>query len=356
MSESPKHNPTPSGQAPKPKGILKNPLDRRPSQGAQDNSPPDTAPLSVGSAGANGPTHPNGLSWDESNIALHDFEKESTQRMKIDEPKTPFVRGAGGDDEGFDGGYQLAAHHLYPRGKGLSKQQRAQTDAHVPGDCLLLVSSTAFNLDQSPSASTARVAEQPSDKDRAAAELAANTSANASIGGASRPPHTTSAVGLDAADLAIGSAASHASGSGIAPGASGSAALAVDDGSGVARGNRQAGGRTQSRSPSFSLPSSGGSSRRASSRSFAGGSGAAADDSRNEIRQEKMDVDVNGDNDEAVDGVDDETLEEEDAETRAQREAFAKKRNAHYGNEAEALRVAQALAQQEDDEEDEDGQ
>lgn len=107
MSDTPKHNPTPSGQAPKPKGILKNPLDRRPSQNAQDSSA--EAPLSIdtsdlrATSGHNQPT--NGLSWDEQNIALHDFEKESTQRMKIDEPKTPFVRGEGGDDEGFDGEY-----------------------------------------------------------------------------------------------------------------------------------------------------------------------------------------------------------------------------------------------------------
>lgn len=68
-----------------------------------------------------------------------------------------------------------------------------------------------------------------------------------------------------------------------------------------------------------------------------------------------MDVGGNAGNDEeALDGTDDEE-EEEDAEIKAQREAFAKKRNAHYGNEAEALRIAQALAAQEDEEDDEDG-
>lgn len=51
----------------------------------------------------------------------------------------------------------------------------------------------------------------------------------------------------------------------------------------------------------------------------------------------------------------DEEEEEEDAETRAQREAFAKRRNAHYGNEAEALKVAKALAAQEDEDEDGEG-
>lgn len=65
-----------------------------------------------------------------------------------------------------------------------------------------------------------------------------------------------------------------------------------------------------------------------------------------------MDVD-GGAEEEAVVGVDDE-VEDEDAETKAQREAFAKKRNAHYGTEAEALKVAKALAAKED-EEDDDG-
>lgn len=69
---------------------------------AAPTAPAAAAPLRVDT---------NGINWDEANIALHDFEKESTQRMKIDEPKTPFVRGSGGgfggpsDEEGgFDGG------------------------------------------------------------------------------------------------------------------------------------------------------------------------------------------------------------------------------------------------------------
>ena len=32
------------------------------------------------------------LTWDEANIALTELEKEEESRMKIDEPKTPFVR------------------------------------------------------------------------------------------------------------------------------------------------------------------------------------------------------------------------------------------------------------------------
>lgn len=103
---SPRHNPTPSSQAPKPKSILKNPLDRRPSQPTVDVED-DGGAEAIDTVNSTGGQQANGLSWDESNIALHDFEKESTQRMKIDEPKTPFVRGSGLDDEsGFDGEYK----------------------------------------------------------------------------------------------------------------------------------------------------------------------------------------------------------------------------------------------------------
>lgn len=114
-SASPRHSPPPSNQAPKPKGILKNPLDRRPSEGAPvANSPPPSANATANAAGQ-GIAAPlrldmplNGINWDEANIALHDFEKESTQRMKIDEPKTPFVRGSGSDEEGsLDGEYRM---------------------------------------------------------------------------------------------------------------------------------------------------------------------------------------------------------------------------------------------------------
>jgi protein phosphatase inhibitor 2 len=109
MSE-PRHSPPPSAHAPKPKGILKNPLDRRPSQAEGDALSGGAAPVAydratsdAGATGPHGTLSNGGLSWDEQNIALHDFEKENTQRMKIDEPKTPFVRGAGMDEDGFDG-------------------------------------------------------------------------------------------------------------------------------------------------------------------------------------------------------------------------------------------------------------
>jgi len=45
------------------------------------------------------------LAWDETNLTLHEIERENTAaRMKIDEPKTPFVRagsfGSDGDEVG----------------------------------------------------------------------------------------------------------------------------------------------------------------------------------------------------------------------------------------------------------------
>lgn len=34
------------------------------------------------------------LQWDETNLTLHEIEREQQEaRMKIDEPKTPFVHG-----------------------------------------------------------------------------------------------------------------------------------------------------------------------------------------------------------------------------------------------------------------------
>jgi hypothetical protein len=45
------------------------------------------------------------LQWDETNLTLHEIEREQQEaRMKIDEPKTPFVHGTSigpvGDDDG----------------------------------------------------------------------------------------------------------------------------------------------------------------------------------------------------------------------------------------------------------------
>ena len=85
---SPRHSPPPSAAAPKPKGILKNAGERRPSQGEALGQDEDA----------------NRLQWDETNLTLHEIEREQQEaRMKIDEPKTPFVHGTSlnpvGDDE-----------------------------------------------------------------------------------------------------------------------------------------------------------------------------------------------------------------------------------------------------------------
>lgn len=57
-----------------------------------------------------------------------------------------------------------------------------------------------------------------------------------------------------------------------------------------------------------------------------------------------------------VDEADDGEVEEEDPdpETQAKHAAFAAKRNQHYGNEAEAMKIAAALAARDEDEEDDD--
>lgn len=261
---SPRHSPPPSAAAPKPRGILKNAAERRPSQGEALSQDEDAA---------------NRLQWDESNLTLHEIEREQQEaRMKIDEPKTPFVHGTSlnpvGDDEMFD-------------------------------------------LDgAAPSASSGGGSRRGS----AADQLAANTSANS---GRAPGEGLGLAVGLDAADLV----------------------KAGDPASDVQ--TRPASARSTSRSPSFSLPPKSPSSRRSSSRSA---TAAVADDQRSDVRQQAHDMDV----DEADDGE----VEEEDAdpETQAKHAAFAAKRNQHYGNEAEAMKIAAALAARDDDEdEDEDG-
>ncbi|CBQ73861.1 conserved hypothetical protein [Sporisorium reilianum SRZ2] len=261
---SPRHSPPPSAAAPKPKGILKNAGERRPSQGEGLGQDDDAA---------------NRLQWDETNLTLHEIEREQQEaRMKIDEPKTPFVHG---------------------------------TSLNPVGDEEL------FDLDgAAPSASSTG-----SRRGSAAEQLAANTSANA---GRAPGEGLGLAVGLDAADLARG----------------------ADNPMSIDSQPTPISARSTSRSPSFSLPPKSPSSRRSSSRSA---TAAAADDQRSDVRQQAHDMEV--------DDADDGQVEEEDPdpETQAKHAAFAAKRNQHYGNEAEAMKIAAALAAQEDDEdEDED--
>lgn len=76
--------PTPSAQAPRPRGILKNARTVAPAQ-------PTTA------------AHAH-LHWDEHNLEEHEQEREHATRMTIDEPKTPFVHSASVppmDDDNF---------------------------------------------------------------------------------------------------------------------------------------------------------------------------------------------------------------------------------------------------------------
>ncbi|EST09483.1 Protein phosphatase inhibitor 2 (IPP-2) [Kalmanozyma brasiliensis GHG001] len=260
---SPRHSPPPSAAAPKPKGILKNSAERRPSQGEALSQDDDA----------------NRLQWDETNLTLHEIEREQQEaRMKIDEPKTPFVHGTSLNPVGDEDMFEL--------------------DGAAP--------STSSGSRRSSSA---------------ADQLAANTSANA---GRAPGEGLGLAVGLDAADLANGMG-------GTASGSEGQV--------------RPGSARSTSRSPSFSLPPKSPSSRRSSSRSA---TAAAADDQRSDVRQQAHDMDV--------DGADDGAVEEEDAdpETQAKHAAFAAKRNQHYGNEAEAMKIAAALAARDDDEDEDE--
>nr|CDI57092.1 uncharacterized protein BN887_02717 [Melanopsichium pennsylvanicum 4] len=103
--------------------------------------------------------------------------------------------------------------------------------------------------------------------------------------------------------------------------------------------------RSTSRSPSFSLPPKSPSSRRSSSRSA---TAAAADDQRSDVRQQAHDMEIDDQGDGQVEE------EDVDPETQAKHAAFAAKRNQHYGNEAEAMKIAAALAAQGDDDEEDD--
>ncbi|PWN37164.1 uncharacterized protein FA14DRAFT_170048 [Meira miltonrushii] len=281
---SPRHSPPPSAAAPKPRGILKNASNGiAHSDGNEVESPP------LINAQTQNIENANHLAWDESNLTLHEIQREQQDpRMKIDEPKTPFVRSASlgpmDDDTNFD----------------LDNNQQA--------------ASNYFPTNNTAEPSSSSLPHNPVRRSSAAEVLAANTKANAgnTVGRQSNP---SAAVGLDSADMLKSRDSTPAS---------------------SRRG-------TDSRSPSFTLPNS----RRSS---------AAGERSREGVRQEMRDR-----NPDAMDVEDGAFEEEEDKseEAKAKQDAFARKRNAHYGNEAEAMKIAAALAAKDDDldadDDDEDG-
>lgn len=308
---SPRHSPPPSAAAPKPRGILKNAHNGVPSseeflqQQEQQSISNDDQQAQAQAQAQNGPH----LAWDEGNLILHEMEREQQDpRMKIDEPKTPFVRSASlgpmmDDDPNFD---------LLDNNNQLQQQQP----------------SSSQHFAESSSSSAASVTGQPYNVARrssAAEVLAANTKANA--GGAVSQPGVSVAVGLDSVDL-----------NNINPSTISNTRSRDSTPSSSRRG-------TESRSPSFTLPNS----RRSSA---AGGEQRSREGVRKELSENRMDVE--GD-DQQEGAFDDEDDEEQSEEVKAKQDAFARKRNAHYGNEAEAMRIAAALAKDdEDDEDDED--
>ncbi|PWN44089.1 hypothetical protein IE81DRAFT_329065 [Ceraceosorus guamensis] len=289
-SSSPRHSPPPSAAAPRPKGILKNA-----SAGGLERQGSAVAPQDAQSPPVD--EHGNRLAWDETNLTLHEIERENTAaRMKIDEPKTPFVRSASlGSVDALD----LDNEHNYFEGSG-------------GGDS----SSSGGGQNSLPEGTSA------------ADLLAANTSANAGPGG--RAGSAGLAVGLDAADV---STLSTRRGSGA------ESVLSTGE-------NPSPAGRATSRSPSFSLPPS---SRRSSSSSARNNDRGAV---RDEARGRGAD-DMDTRPDETLDDEDDEDL---DPEEKANRAAFAQKRHQHYGNEAQAMKLAAALAAQEDDDDDDENE
>ncbi|PKI82892.1 hypothetical protein MVES1_003642 [Malassezia vespertilionis] len=79
----PKREPIQSALAPRPRGILKN-----------------KQPVAENASGS------SQLHWDEGNLDVNQYERDNTAaRMKIDEPKTPFVHSTSApplEEEGFD--------------------------------------------------------------------------------------------------------------------------------------------------------------------------------------------------------------------------------------------------------------
>lgn len=254
---SPRHSPQPSAAAPRPRGILKNVA-----------SPSGVAPTTVEGIS----DEQTRLAWDESNLTLHEIQRQQQDpRMKIDEPKTPFVRSASigsmadDDDDAF--------HLDNPPSSG---QQ---------------LSSTVPDMQDKDS---------PQTRSYGADVLMANTKANASAATESKD------IPNDAD---------------IRPG-------------GLPR-SRQG---SSSRSPSFTLPGS--------RRSSASGGDRTRETLRNESNY--RDGGSTRQNDDAA--FDDEDSDgEQDEALKAKQEAFARKRNAHYGNEAEAMKIAAALAAKDDE-------
>lgn len=280
---SPRHSPPPSAAAPKPRGILKNASNGiAHSDGNEIESPPS---INAQTNQTQNNESANHLAWDESNLTLHEIQREQQDpRMKIDEPKTPFVRSASLGPMDDDTSEYMAlfspqqhTHHISFTDFDLDNNQQA--------------ASSYFPTNNTAEPSSSSLPHNPVRRSSAAEVLAANTKANAgnTVG---RQSNSTAAVGLDSADMLKSRDSTPAS---------------------SRRG-------TDSRSPSFTLPNS----RRSS---------AAGERSREGVRQEMRDR-----NSDAMDVEDGAFEEEEDRseEAKAKQDAFARKRNAHYGNEAEA--------------------
>ena len=156
-------------------------------------------------------------------------------------------------------------------------------------------------------------------------------------------------AGAEDADMGI----SHSAAGGVSPG-----------GSQSGHSSRSVSSRRRSdtsRSPSFSMPDGTvllgrrASSSRASSVQPNGSSGAGEQSVQNGLRNELLNGhQANGGRSDTFDD-DSEAEDDLDPQSRAKHAEFEAKRKGHYGNEAEALKAAKALAAEEDEAEDEEG-
>ncbi|KAE8209668.1 hypothetical protein CF327_g6377 [Tilletia walkeri] len=301
----------PSATSIRPKGILKNSSSR---QVSVDASMIDTTTPMETSAQTEAEQHR--LQWDEGNLALHDYEREQTTRMTIDEPKTPFVSSANlapddlpssfSLDSGDNSGSSSSSASYFPAGSTSQDAPSGSSSGSRRGSTASSAEITARNT-----LANAQLGRRPS-----------STSVNSANGGGAVAPEAAAEVnaGRDGLGLLDGSATDN---------------MAVDELEGGGLGtapesatlSRSRNSSTSSRTPSFGLPRGG------------------AADPREATRAER---DMHEDLGDEVEE------EEEDEETKAKHAAFAAKRNQHYGNEADAMRIAAALAAQEGDDEEEE--
>ncbi|KAK0525664.1 hypothetical protein OC835_005542, partial [Tilletia horrida] len=183
----------PSATSIRPKGILKNAPSR---QVSVDASMLPTSSTSGGVPASDTPgTEQHRLQWDEGNLALHDYEREQTTRMTIDEPKTPFVSSASLAPDDLPSSFSL------DEGGSSSYSSSSSSASYFPG------TASGSNGGSAPTLASGSGSGSGSRRGSTAssAEITArNTLANAQLG---RRPSAASVTSSNGGSAAAGSGA-----------------------------------------------------------------------------------------------------------------------------------------------------